>query len=61
MKNIKVLSVKILKGTGLRFSDNEEGLWIDLPEKPIDVNNTVVVIEIDKEAAGINPINMEGS
>jgi len=61
IKNIKVLSVKILKGSELRFFNKEPELWIDLPDKPIDANNTVIVIEIDKEAAGINPINMEAA
>ena len=58
IENTKVLSVKILKGHDLRFSIEDQQLLISLPENPVDENNTVIVLEMDKNVTQVKPLEV---
>jgi len=57
-KNVKILSAQILNGTKLSFSEKDHDVLIQLPEKPQDLNNTVIVLKLDKKASEINPLDV---
>lgn len=52
----KILSAKLLNGKELTFKQTKENILIDLPGKPLDTINTVIMLELNKEAASLEPI-----
>ncbi len=52
----KVLSAKLLNGKELTFKQTKENILIDLPGEPLDTINTVIMLELNKEAASLEPI-----
>jgi alpha-L-fucosidase len=51
----KILSVKFLNGSELTFKQTRENVTINLPGELPDKNNTVIVLELNKEAASLEP------
>lgn len=52
----KILSAKLLNGKELTFKQTKENILIDLPGKPVDTIDTVIMLELNKEAASLEPI-----
>jgi len=56
LHKIKILSAKLLNGKELTFKQTKENVLIDLPGEPVDTINTVIMLELNKEAASLDPI-----
>ncbi|MFH0991175.1 MAG: alpha-L-fucosidase [bacterium] len=54
----KVLRASLLGGKSLNVSSNNTSLTIELPAKPTDENDTVVVLELDGAAEAITPLDV---
>jgi alpha-L-fucosidase len=53
MNKTKILSVKFQNGGELTFTQTKENVTINLPGELPDKNNTVIVMELNKEAASL--------
>ncbi len=58
LKKIIIQSVKFLNGKMLKFEQNKKDVIIHLPEEPIDKINTVLVLELNRDAASIKPLDV---
>jgi len=56
LQKTKILSAKLLNGKELTFKQTKEKVSINLPEETGDSINTVIILELNKEAAGLEPI-----
>ena len=56
LNKTKIQSVQLLNGNKLRFKHTKENLRINLPEEVVDTINTVIILELNKEAASLEPI-----
>ena len=56
LNKTKILSAHLLNGNKLRFKQTKEEVRIDLPEEMVDTINTVIILELNKEAASLDPI-----
>ncbi len=56
LNKTKILSAHLLNGNKLRFKQTKEEVRIDLPEEMVDTINTVIILELNKEAASLEPI-----
>ena len=54
----QVLAVHLLKGTSLNFQQSKKHITIQLPDKPIEKNDTVIALELDKDAETIKPLKV---
>ncbi len=60
--NRKVVSVRFMQGSSLKFTANKDNISIQLPEKLPDENCSVIVMEMDGNTADIPVISkMEGT
>ena len=57
-KNHKISAVKLSDGASINFKQSEKKIVIKLPEKPVDENNTVITLELDKDAKTIEPVEV---
>jgi len=53
LNKTKILTAKLLDGNELTFKQTKENVSINLPEEKVDTINTVVVLELNKEAASL--------
>jgi len=58
LKNIKIISAKFLNGKNLKFTQTRENIAIQLPDKPVDKINTVLVLELNKNVSDIKPLDV---
>jgi alpha-L-fucosidase len=58
LKNTRVLSTSLLYGGKLPFEQAGDKLVISLPEEPVDTMDTVIALELDREAASLEPIDV---
>ena len=58
LKKHKILKAKILGGASLNFKQTKNKILIELPKNPTDENNTVIVLELDKDAKTIKPLDV---
>ncbi|MCK5461653.1 MAG: alpha-L-fucosidase, partial [Bacteroidales bacterium] len=56
LNKTKILSAQLLNGNKLRFKQTKEDVRINLPEEPVDTIDTVIILELNKEAASVEPI-----
>lgn len=61
LPKIKVKKVNVMDGPTLEFKQNKNGITIHLPGTPPDLNNTVLVMTLNKESASIQPVEMKDS
>ena len=52
----KILSAKLLNGKELTFKQTKEEVSINLPGEPVDTINNVIILELNKDAASLEPI-----
>jgi alpha-L-fucosidase len=55
----RVVSAKFLAGGDLTFKQTKDKLLINLPGQPLDPINTVIVLELNKEATDLEPIRVD--
>ncbi len=60
LNKTKILSAKLLNGNALTFKQTKENVIINLPDEPVDTINTVIVLELNKEAASLEPMDVAG-
>ncbi len=58
IKSVKVKGVELLKDKTLTFEQKKGEIVIHLPEEPVDPDDTVLVIELDKPLEGFTPLNV---
>jgi len=58
LNKTKILTVKYLNGNDLTFKQTKENVIINLPEEPVDTINTVIALELNKEAATLEPMEV---
>ncbi|MFC1725402.1 alpha-L-fucosidase [candidate division KSB1 bacterium] len=58
IKDFNLLSADILGGENLKFSEKHDQIVISLPEKPVDENNTVIVLELNRDSENIVPLDV---
>ena len=58
LKKHKIRAVKILDGASLTFKQTKKKIVLKLPEKPVDENNTVIILELDNDAKTIKPMDV---
>ena len=56
MKKTKILSAKLLNGKELTFKQTKENVSINLPGEPVDAINTIIILELNKDAASLEPM-----
>jgi alpha-L-fucosidase len=56
LNKTKILSAKLLNGSELKFKRTKENVSINLPGEPVDTINTVIILELNKEAASLEPM-----
>ena len=59
LENARILSASFLNGRELAFEQTGDKLVINLPEEPVDTMDTVIALELDREAARLEPIDVE--
>jgi alpha-L-fucosidase len=59
LNKTRILSVRLLNGNELAFKQTKENVIIELPDEPVDTINTVIALELNKEAASLEPIEVE--
>jgi alpha-L-fucosidase len=57
-EKVTITTAQILNGAKLNFSTINNDVLIQLPEKQPDENNTVIVLQLDKKASEINPMDV---
>jgi alpha-L-fucosidase len=60
LNKTKVLSARLLNGNALTFNQTKDNVIINLPDEPVDAINTVIVLELNKEAASLQPMDVAG-
>ena len=55
LNKTKILSAQLLNGKELKFKQTKEKVTVDLPVEPVDTINTVIILELNKEAASLEP------
>jgi len=58
IKGTHISSVYLLNDKKLKFDKKKSKITIRLPKEPIDKINTVLVLELDKEASTIQPLDV---
>jgi alpha-L-fucosidase len=58
IKEAKVKDVGILKGKSLTFEQKKGDMVIRLPEEPVDPDDTVLVLELNKSLEGFAPMDV---
>ncbi|NOZ63214.1 MAG: hypothetical protein GXO74_16295, partial [Calditrichaeota bacterium] len=61
LKEHHVLSARVLGGQKLTMVSQKGQISVQLPQKPIDENNTVVILELDRNASDIQPLDVPQS
>ena len=56
---VKITSVRIMKGEELQMSTTADRIEIQLPDDPVDENNTVIILTLDDKAGDINPLDVQ--
>lgn len=56
LNRTKILSAELMNGEKLKFKQTKEKISVDLPAEPVDTINTVIILELNKEAASLDPI-----
>ena len=59
LEKTRVLSAGFLAGGDLTFTQTKNNVVVKLPDQLLDNINTVIVLELDKEAASLEPIEVE--
>ncbi len=59
LEKTRIVSAKILAGGDLTFKQTKDQVVIKLPDQPTDQINTVIVLELDREAAGLEPVRVD--
>lgn len=58
LPNHKVLSAKIMGGKTVTLKEDKKYLTIQIPKKPVDENDTVLILELDGDAKSIKPLDV---
>jgi alpha-L-fucosidase len=58
LKHARILSARLLAGRELAFEQTGDRLVIRLPEEPVDNIDTVIVLDLDGEAANLEPVEV---
>ena len=58
LKGYRILSAQVLQGQRLKVSRQNGKISVRLPAAPVDENDTVIVLELDKEASDIRPLDV---
>ena len=56
LNKTKILSAQLMNGKELKLRQTKEEVRINLPEEVVDTINTVIILELNKEAASLEPI-----
>ncbi|MFC2098971.1 alpha-L-fucosidase, partial [Bacteroidota bacterium] len=58
LNRAEILSAKLLNGTELTFEQTKKNVVIKLPDQPMDKINTVIVLELNKDASSQEPMEV---